>query len=56
MAEPLPSGLARLSYSMKVYRGRTRGHNEPYIPHVAYEGGDWSTPALQLWLSSLIEE
>jgi hypothetical protein len=55
-AEPLPSGLARLSYSMKVYRGRTRGHNEPYIPHIAYEGGDWSTPALQLWVSSLIEE
>jgi hypothetical protein len=55
-AEPLPSGLGRLSYSMKVYRGRTRGHNEPYIPHIAYEGGDWSTPALQLWVSSLIKE
>jgi hypothetical protein len=55
-AEPLPSGLARLSYSMKVYRGRTRGHNEPYIPHIAYEGGDWSTSALQLWVSSLIKE
>ena len=49
----LPSGLARLSYSMKVYRGRIRGHNEPYIPHIAYDGGDWSTPALQLWVSSL---
>jgi hypothetical protein len=55
-AAPLPSGLARLSYSMKVYRGRIRGHNEPYVPHVAYEGSDWSTPALQLWVSSLIEE
>ena len=55
-AEPLPSGLERLSYSMKVYRGRIRGHNEPYIPHITYEGGDWSTPALQLWVSSLIKE
>ena len=55
-AEPLPSGLERLSYSMKVYRGRIRGHNEPYIPHIAYEGGDWSTSALQLWVSSLIKE
>ena len=55
-AAPLPSGLARLSYSMKVYRGRIRGHNEPYVPHIAYEGSDWSTPALQLWVSSLIEE
>jgi hypothetical protein len=55
-AVPLPSGLARLSYSMKVYRGRIRGHNEPYIPHIAYEGADWSTPALQLWVSSLVHE
>ena len=55
-AEPLPSGLERLSYSMKVYRGRIRGHNEPYIPHITYEGGDWSTSALQLWVSSLIKE
>jgi hypothetical protein len=52
-AVSLPSGLARLSYSMKVYRGRIRGHNEPYVPHIAYEGGDWSTQALQLWVSSL---
>ncbi len=55
-AAPLPSGLARLSYSMKVYRGRIRGHNEPYIPHIAYEGRDWSTPALQSWVSSLLKE
>jgi hypothetical protein len=55
-AEPLPSGLQRLSYSMKVYRDRIRGHNEPYIPHITYEGGDWSTPALQLWVSSLIKD
>jgi hypothetical protein len=52
-AVSLPSGLTRLSYSMKVYRGRIRGHNEPYVPHIAYEGGDWSTQALQLWVSSL---
>jgi hypothetical protein len=55
-AAPLPSGLARLSYSMKVYRGRIRGHNEPYVPHIAYEGRDWSTPALKSWVLSLIEE
>jgi len=38
------SGFCR--YRQKYSRGRIRGHNEPYIPHITYEGGDWSTPAL----------
>ena len=36
--------------------GRVKYFNEPYVPHIAYEGGDWSTSALQLWVSSLIKE
>ena len=45
----LPSGNGDLSFSMKVYRGRIRGHNEPYIPNIPYLGDDWSTKALDHW-------
>ena len=45
----LPSGNGNLSFSMKVYRGRVRGHNEPYIPNIPYLGDDWSTEALDSW-------
>lgn len=45
----LPSGNGTLSFSMKVYRGRVRGHNEPYIPNIPYLGDNWSTKALDNW-------
>lgn len=45
----LPSGNGGLSFSMKVYRGRARAHNEAYIPALWYEGSDWSTETIQAW-------
>ena len=45
----LPSGNGRLSFSMKVYRGRARGHNEPYIPQIRYLDSNWETAALDNW-------
>lgn len=46
----LPSGLGRFTFSMKVYRNRLRGHNEPYEPDLPYSDTDWSTEAVQGWL------
>jgi hypothetical protein len=43
----LPSGLARLSVPMKVYRGRPRGLNEPYRPAHRIEAEMSDTPALE---------
>lgn len=45
----LPSGNGNLSFSMKVYRGRHRGHNEPYIPNITYLGDNWSTKVIDNW-------
>jgi hypothetical protein len=52
----LPSEVGRLGFSMKVYRGRVRGHNEPYVPHRAWSGDITDTPALERWIVSLAEE
>lgn len=46
----LPSGLGQLGFSMKVYRNRPRGNNEPYVPDVPYPGDRWDTAALQAWV------
>ena len=46
---PTPSGLGFLSFAMKVYRGRERGHLEEYEPDWLYEGS-WDDAALQAWL------
>lgn len=48
--EPLPSGLARISVPMKVYRGRARGSNQPHAPDLRYDGDLRDTDALQAWL------
>ncbi|HBL98626.1 TPA: hypothetical protein DDZ86_03215 [Candidatus Dependentiae bacterium] len=34
----LPSGQGQFIIPLKVYRGRKRGHNEPYKPDVVYTG------------------
>lgn len=47
----LPSGLAQISYPMKVYRNRKRKHNEAYTPKVAYEGALADTDALRTWIA-----
>ena len=48
--KPLPSGNARISYPMKVYRNRRRGNNEAYVPAVAYPGNLDDTAALKAWV------
>ena len=46
----LPSGVGRLGLPVKVYRDRPRGHNEPYVPHVVYEGDINDTTAVEGWV------
>jgi hypothetical protein len=49
----LPSGQGNLSYSMKVYRNRIRGHNEWYEPAVRWPGGPMADKALAVWVRAL---
>lgn len=51
----LPSGLARIAVPMKVYRGRTRGSNEPLRPVHPYPGDLRDTDALAEWIAALPE-
>ncbi|MEM8695918.1 MAG: S41 family peptidase [Pseudomonadota bacterium] len=50
---PLPSGLARFSYSLKVYRNRVRGNNEFYTPEIIWPGGPMSDEAITAWIAEL---
>lgn len=50
---PLPSRLGRVSCAMKVYRNRSRGHNEPYVPAHRFDGDMTDTEALQEWVRTL---
>lgn len=47
---PLPSGIGSFGFSMKVYRHRPRGNNEPYRADLRYPGDRWDTGSLQAWL------
>ena len=49
----LPSGLALLSYSLKVYRNRVRANNEWYEPAVRWPGGVMSDEAVAGWIAKL---
>lgn len=51
----LPSGVARLSVPMKVYRGRKRGSNVPLDPVHVFPGNLRDTPALEAWVATLPE-
>lgn len=51
----LPSGLTRIAVPMKVYRGRTRGSNEPLRPVHPYPGDLRDTGALAQWIATLPE-
>lgn len=51
--QTLPSGLAEIRIPMKVYRGRSRGNNEPHVPDHAWEGDIGDDPAIVTWLSEL---
>ncbi|HIE1097556.1 MULTISPECIES: hypothetical protein [Stenotrophomonas] len=48
--EVLPSGVARISVPMKVFRGRVRGSNEPHLPDRRYGGDMRDTAALEAWV------
>jgi len=50
---PLPSGAARLSYSLKVYRHRLRGSNQWYSPKVSWGGGRMTDAAVARWITTL---
>ncbi|WP_299321754.1 S41 family peptidase [Parasphingopyxis sp.] len=49
----LPSGLASLSLSMKVWRDRLRGNNEFYTPAHVWPGGRMTDDALIEWVREL---
>jgi peptidase S41-like protein len=49
----LPSGLAWLSYSLKVYRHRVRANNEWYEPAIRWPGGVMSDDAVTAWIAQL---
>jgi hypothetical protein len=46
---PLPSGLSRIGYPMKVYRNRRRANNTGYAPHVLREELQ-DADALRRWI------
>jgi len=46
----LPSKLGVLVVSQKVYRNRLRGHNQPWVPHLEYEGQIGDTETLRPWV------
>jgi hypothetical protein len=50
---PLPSGAARLSYSLKVYRHRLRDSNQWYSPKVSWRGGRMNDAAVARWIATL---
>jgi hypothetical protein len=49
----LPSGLAGLSYSLKVYRNRIRANNEWYEPQHQWPGGELTDEAIARWIETL---
>jgi len=51
--DALPSGIARVVVPMKVYRGRKRGSNVPWVPVHRYAGDMRDTPALERWVAKL---
>ena len=46
----LPSKLGALVLAQKVYRHRLRGHNEPLVPHLEYDGPIGDTDKLRAWV------
>ncbi len=49
----LPSEQGRLGFSMKVYRGRMRGHNVSYAPDFVWEGSMADDEGLERWIAAL---
>ena len=51
--QALPGGLSRIGLPMKVYRGRRRGNNEPYVPAHPFPDGPLDDAALEAWVRTL---
>jgi hypothetical protein len=49
----LPSGMASLTYSNKVYRKQIRGNNEGYEPKYRWPGGQMTYESLAAWVLKL---
>ncbi|MGE0179351.1 MAG: hypothetical protein AB7O91_05980, partial [Sphingomonas sp.] len=49
----LPSGEGLLGWSMKVFRGRPRGHNQSYVPRHVWQGSMADTAELERWIAGL---
>ena len=50
---PLPSGQAQLAVSMKVYRGRARGNNQPQLPDHVWDGNMDDDAAILAWVRDM---
>ena len=48
-----PSGVTRMGLAIKVYRDRSRGHNEYYTPKVKYDGNIGDTKAVMDWIRKI---
>jgi hypothetical protein len=51
--DTLPGGRVRVTLPMKIWRGRSRGHNAPERPVHRFEGDIRDTDALQAWVRTL---
>jgi hypothetical protein len=52
--EALPSGLARLTFPQKVWRGMGRGNLEAYQPDITYDG-TWDDASVRKWVLGLAQ-
>lgn len=51
--EALPSGLARMTFPQKVWRGMGRGNLEAYQPDAIYNGA-WDDKSVRAWVLGLV--
>jgi hypothetical protein len=54
--EQLPSGLAKLTIPIKVYRGRVRPDDGYFTPAFRFDGLHWTDEALRKWVLALWHE
>lgn len=49
----LPSGLAYVNYSFKMYLHRVRKNNEWYEPQIKWPGGPVTDDSIAAWVATL---
>lgn len=54
-SEPLPSGLAQVTFPQKVYRGMGRGTLEYYPADIRYDGA-WDDASVRAWVLGLLDQ